>query len=121
MPLFVLIVPRTSVAEFGRLCSSPLLTQHLSQFSRDVVELLKHSPQCRMPFSKFIPTYHHHFGRQCRVADYGYTKLMELFDAIPHVVQVGHHTDGMERINLRLWGRPDKMSLEQQLSFGLPV
>ena len=41
-----------------------------------------------MPFSKFIPSYHHHFGRQCRVADYGYTKLMELFEALPHIVQV---------------------------------
>ena len=41
-----------------------------------------------MPFSKFIPSYHHHFGRQCRVADYGYTKLMELFEALPHVVQI---------------------------------
>ena len=29
----------------------------------------------QMPFHKFIPSYHHHFGRQCRVADYGYTKL----------------------------------------------
>lgn len=37
---------------------------------------------------QFIPAYHHHFGRQCRVADYGYTKLLELFEAIPHVVQV---------------------------------
>ena len=41
-----------------------------------------------MPFHKFIPSYHHHFGRQCRVADYGYTKLKELFEALPHVVQI---------------------------------
>ena len=41
-----------------------------------------------MNFSKFIPYYHHHFGRQCRVADYGFTKLIELFEAIPHVVKV---------------------------------
>lgn len=38
--------------------------------------------------NKFIPAYHHHFGRQCRVADYGYTKLVDLFEAIPHVIQV---------------------------------
>ena len=42
-----------------------------------------------MPFHKFIPSYHHHFGRQCRVADYGYTKLKDLFEALPHVIQVG--------------------------------
>ena len=64
------------------------MNQQLGQFSREVVDLLKTCPQCKMTFSKFIPNYHHHFGRQCRVADYGYTKLMELFEAIPHVVQV---------------------------------
>lgn len=63
-------------------------TQQLNQISREVVDLLKHAPNCQIPFSKFIPEYHHHFGRQCRVADYGYTKLIELLEAIPHVVQV---------------------------------
>ena len=58
------------------------------QFSLEVVDLLKHSPQGRMPFNKFIPAYHHHFGKQCRVADYGFMKLIELFEAIPHVIQV---------------------------------
>ena len=41
-----------------------------------------------MQFHKFIPMYHHFFGRQCRVADYGYTKLKDLFEALPHVVQI---------------------------------
>lgn len=53
------------------------------------MELLKHAPQCKLDFAKFIPAYHHHFGRQCRVADYGCTKLVELFETIPDVVQVG--------------------------------
>ena len=74
--------------EYGRYNMSPLLSQQLGQFSREIVDLLRHSPNCMMLFSKFIPNYHHHFGRQCRVADYGYTKLIELFEAIPHVVQV---------------------------------
>ncbi|KAL3876190.1 hypothetical protein ACJMK2_034060, partial [Sinanodonta woodiana] len=74
--------------EFGRSCATPLLNQQLNQLSREMVDLLRHSPQCRMPVSRFIPTYHHHFGRQCRVADYGYNKLMELFEAIPHVIQI---------------------------------
>lgn len=69
-------------------CSSPLIGQQLNQFSHDVVDLLRHSPQCRLPFGRFIPAYHHHFGRQCRVAEYGYNKLIDLLDAIPHVVQV---------------------------------
>ena len=53
------------------------------------MDLLKTFPRCQLQFSKFIPAYHHHFGRQCRVADYGFTKLMELFEAIPNVVLVG--------------------------------
>jgi hypothetical protein len=60
------------------------------QFSLEVVDLLKHSPQCRMPFNKFIPSYHHHFSKQCRVSDYGFTKLIELFESIPDIVQVRH-------------------------------
>ena len=42
-----------------------------------------------MMFNKFVPSYHHHFGHQCRVSDYGYSKLQDLFEAIPHVVEVG--------------------------------
>ncbi|ELT96318.1 hypothetical protein CAPTEDRAFT_189892 [Capitella teleta] len=78
----------SSPAVSGPLGSSPSLGQQLTQFSSELIDLLKSSPQCRMPFSKFIPSYHHHFGKQCRVADYGYTRLMELFDSMPHTVQV---------------------------------
>jgi meiosis arrest female protein 1 len=66
----------------------PPLAGQLALFSRELVDLLKSQAGCRMPFHKFIPSYHHHFGRQCRVADYGYTKLKELFEALPHVVQI---------------------------------
>ena len=67
---------------------SPLQNQLLTKFSQEVVELLQHSPQCSLLFNRFIPTYHRHFGRQCRISNYGVTRLIELFDAIPHVVQV---------------------------------
>lgn len=46
--------------------------------------------------SKFIPSYHHHFAKQCRVSDYGYSKLLELLEAVPHVLQVL----GVKRITL---------------------
>jgi len=68
--------------------SSPVLNQQLTKFSQEMIELLQHSPRCYLPFNRFIPMYHRHFGRQCRIANYGYIKLIELFDAIPHVVQV---------------------------------
>ncbi|XP_030847360.1 meiosis regulator and mRNA stability factor 1-like [Strongylocentrotus purpuratus] len=68
--------------------TTPLLPPALFQFSKEVVELLKHSTKCRLPFTRFVPAYHHHFGRQVRVADYGYLKLIELFEAISHVLEI---------------------------------
>ncbi|XP_038146647.1 meiosis regulator and mRNA stability factor 1 [Cyprinodon tularosa] len=62
--------------------------ERTKQFGKEVVDLLRHQPHCRMPFSKFIPTYHHHFGRQCKLSYYGFTKLMELFEAIPDILMV---------------------------------
>ncbi|KAM9305551.1 meiosis regulator and mRNA stability factor 1 [Gastrophryne carolinensis] len=67
---------------------SPVGNPQLIQFSREVIDLLKSQPSCIMPVSKFIPTYHHHFAKQCRVSDYGYSKLMELLEAVPHVLQI---------------------------------
>lgn len=58
------------------------------QFALDVIDLLKHAPQYGILFNKFVPAYHHHFGHQCRVSDYGFTKLIELFEAIPDIVKV---------------------------------
>jgi hypothetical protein len=61
----------------------------LSHITKEVIELIKMSPKATMKFNKFIPAYHNHFGKQCRVADYGYTKLIELFEALSGTVQVG--------------------------------
>ncbi|XP_043063818.1 LOW QUALITY PROTEIN: meiosis regulator and mRNA stability factor 1 [Drosophila ficusphila] len=60
----------------------------LFQISREVIELVKMSPKSTMKFNRFIPAYHNHYGKQCRVADYGYTKLIELFEALSSVVQI---------------------------------
>ncbi|XP_076333618.1 meiosis regulator and mRNA stability factor 1-like isoform X2 [Tachypleus tridentatus] len=67
---------------------SPALVGQLALFSREMVDLLKNQPRSLMAFSKFIPAYHHHFGRQCRVADYGFTKLIDLLESVPQVVQI---------------------------------
>lgn len=83
-----------SAANTGISLTAPgALLDQLQQFSREVVDLLKHQPSCQILLSKFIPSYHHHFGKQCRVADYGYSKLHELIDAIPgvvHLIGTGH-------------------------------
>lgn len=72
----------------GKCGSSSSLSHNVALFSRELVDLLKTFPRCMMSFNRFIPSYHHHFGRQCRVADYGYTKLIDLLEALPLVVQV---------------------------------
>ncbi|XP_068177723.1 meiosis regulator and mRNA stability factor 1 isoform X2 [Antennarius striatus] len=69
-------------------CKSPIGNPQLIQFSREIIDLLKSQPSCIMPMSKFIPSYHHHFAKQCRVSDYGYSKLLELLEAVPHVLQI---------------------------------
>ncbi|XP_028279401.1 meiosis regulator and mRNA stability factor 1 isoform X2 [Parambassis ranga] len=69
-------------------CKSPVGNPQLIQFSREIIDLLKNQPSCIMPISKFIPSYHHHFAKQCRVSDYGFSKLLELLEAVPHVLQI---------------------------------
>uniref|UniRef100_A0A6G1S6X4 Limkain-b1 n=1 Tax=Aceria tosichella TaxID=561515 RepID=A0A6G1S6X4_9ACAR len=61
---------------------------NLAVFCREVRNLLRSKPNCMIPFSKFVPAYHNHYGRQCCVYQFGYTKLIELLEAIPHVVQI---------------------------------
>lgn len=56
--------------------------------AKEVIELLKMCPKATMNFSKFVPAYHNYFGKQCRVADYGYTKLIELFEGMSSIIQV---------------------------------
>ena len=53
-----------------------------------------------MLFNKFVPSYHHHFGNQCRVSDYGFTKLIELFEAIPDIVKIEEVNGGERQISL---------------------
>lgn len=84
----LLVVPPPLLEPWILRSTSPVGNPQLIQFSREVIDLLKNQPSCIMPVSKFIPTYHHHFAKQCRVSDYGCSKLMELLEAVPHVLQV---------------------------------
>lgn len=72
------------------------------QFAGEVVRLLRHTPQCSMLFNKFVPSYHHHFGYQCRVSDFGFTKLIELFEAISDVVKIEELANGDRKVSLTL-------------------
>jgi len=79
---------------------SPPLANNLALLSREMVDLLKTCPHCTMSFNRFIPAYHHHFGRQCRVADYGFTKLIDLLESLPNIVQVFEFYDYLMTPNL---------------------
>lgn len=68
--------------------------------SKEVIEIIKMCPKSTMMFSKFIPTYHNHFGKQCRVADYGCTKLIEMFEAMSSIVQVRIYRINAASLNL---------------------
>ena len=76
-------------------CGDEICCSHSLLF-QEVVELLRHAPDLSISFTKFIPAYHQHFGRQCRVGSFGLTKLIELFEAIPDTVDLAE--DGEERI-----------------------
>lgn len=54
----------------------------------DVIDMLKLRPRFSIQFNKFIPNFHHHFGRQCKLGNYGFSKLIELMDAMPNTVQL---------------------------------
>ncbi|KAF7989650.1 hypothetical protein HCN44_008324 [Aphidius gifuensis] len=96
----------TNINDNDKLLAIPMREQtpeeieKTKQFSVQVIELLRHAPQCSMLFNKFVPSYHHHFGHQCRVSDYGFSKLIELFEAMPDVVTIEDTNCGEKRISL---------------------
>nr|CDS28433.1 limkain b1 [Hymenolepis microstoma] len=80
-------------------------------FALEAIDILSSSQSFRILFTKFIPAYHHTFNRQCRVADYGFTKFIELLEAIPQTVEV-FVENGERYINLTL---PLRLSLTRQM------
>ncbi|KAL4712272.1 hypothetical protein ACJJTC_004034 [Scirpophaga incertulas] len=68
--------------------TAPALEPMLTLFERELIDLLRTTPKCSIAFSKLIPAFHHHFGRQCRVADYGFTKLPDLLAALSNTIVV---------------------------------
>ena len=62
-------------------------------FAQEVIELLNKSKEVidfQLTFSKFIPCYHRYYNKQCRVSEYGFTKLIELLEELsPKVVEIG--------------------------------
>jgi hypothetical protein len=66
-------------------------------FADDIINMFRHQQDFNVPFQRFIPMYHHHFGYQCRVQFYGCLRLIDLFEEIPHIVDIVEDKHG-ERI-----------------------
>lgn len=71
--------------------------------SPQTVELLCYTPNLRMEFSRFVPAYHAHFGRQLRVSNYGCVKLVDLFELIPESVSICAEISGERGVKLTTW------------------
>ncbi|VDM33239.1 unnamed protein product [Hydatigera taeniaeformis] len=78
------IVPTTADAPTQGLATA----ENLRQFRREVVDLVKQQVGCALPLNKFIPAYHAHFGKQCRVSDYGFARLQDLIEALNGIVHI---------------------------------
>lgn len=89
------------------------------QFAVQAIELLCYTPNFRMEFSRFVPGYHAHFGRQLRVAHYGCVKLVELFEMIPEAVRVSVAPGGEREVRLAV--RPARAFVGQRLRAILPL
>jgi len=71
-----------------------LLANKISHFGKEVRELLKSQSHAVIAFNKFVPAYHTHFVRQLCVSSFGFIKLSELLEEIPHIVQIYGENDG---------------------------
>lgn len=76
---------------------TPVELEKTSMFAGEVVELFRNAGQYSIPFKKFVRSYHYHFGYQCRLSDYGFTKLAELLDAINGVVKMENGSNDEDR------------------------
>ncbi|CAF3561415.1 unnamed protein product [Rotaria sordida] len=69
-------------------------------FADDIINMFRHQQDFNIPFQRFIPMYHHHFGYQCRVQLYGCLRLIDLFEEIPNIVQIIEDKNGERIIQL---------------------
>lgn len=71
-----------------------------SIFAGEVVDLLRNAPQYSVLFDKFVRSYHYSLGYQCRLSDYGFSKLTELLEAIAGVIEVDASSEENRRVFL---------------------
>lgn len=57
-------------------------------------------PQYEIVFQKFVKSYYYHFGHHCRLGDYGFQKLTELFEVIDGLIKLDPINDENRKIVL---------------------
>ena len=76
-----------------------LVDQFTTQkFAEECIQLLKHRSECKLPFNKFNEAFRSHFGRDCKLADYGFKKQIKLFEAIKTTIEISKDLESGERI-----------------------
>ena len=108
MPETVLIVGKGSKARlqsqlFGASSeiAGPTLDKSTRKFANDCIELLTLAPEGIISFDKFVPRYHQYCGRQLKLSDYGFEKLIDLFKAVPDTVEVAECGNADRPIKLK--------------------
>ena len=72
------------------------------KFAQECTQLLKMSSECKLPYHMFMQVYLHHFGHQCRLADYGpFKRLKNLFQAIQTTIEIREDNNGEKILHLR--------------------
>ncbi|XP_054289728.1 meiosis regulator and mRNA stability factor 1-like [Macrosteles quadrilineatus] len=100
-------VPANIAVVTGESISLPSTSQRTGEQSRrlellvtQIIELLSKEANFKMDFAKFCPAYHKHFGTQCKLSDYGFSKLAELFEAIPKTVTIEEDKETGRQVSL---------------------
>ena len=85
LPLFVLLQIFQQGAEKWL-----TLTQSLKvkAFQKDLKALLESQPDGCIALGNFVSVYMRFFGRKCKIATFGFSKLTELMEAVPQVAKV---------------------------------
>ena len=84
------------------------LAQRREEFAQECTELLKEAPELKLPLNSFAVMYNRYFKRQCKVSDYGESKMINLFLSLPDTVRVTENSFGERFIHLK---KVDKESL----------
>lgn len=60
----------------------------IKAFEEEVKILLQSQPDHCLPLENFMTAYQRCFGHKCRIADYGFDKLVDLMGTMSHVAKV---------------------------------